>query len=215
MYINIDYYLKSSLLYSDLIFLAGIKQTKTEILEILTDDIISRFKTLELITSIKGKKDEDERLKIRLSEKGKEFMIKLSFEGAEDEETTTIKNWIISVYKNKDGGIVKNKTELGRRLQWFKTVTNIQGNFLAVLIQCAMQDTYNNSCGQTFYEYKKDNPRAMLSNLAENLFWTPESIYDKHKTLDKSPLYTYYEDNQQYIENIWKTNLDEDGNRRK
>nr|DAI89498.1 MAG TPA: hypothetical protein [Caudoviricetes sp.] len=215
MYINIDHYLKSGLLYSDLIFLVGIKQTNKEILETLTDDTISRFKELNLITSIKGKKGEDERLKIRLNEKGKELMIKLSFEGSEDEETTTIKNWIISVYKNKEGGIVKNKTELGRRLQWFKTVTNIQGNFLAVLIQCAMQDTYNNSCGQTFYEYKKDNPRAMLSNLAENLFWSPESIYDKHKTLDKSPLYTYFEDNKEYVEQVWKTNLDEDGNRRK
>lgn len=215
MYINIEHYLKSGLEFSDLIFLAGIKQTNKEILETLTDDIISRFKELNLITSIKGKKGEDECLKIRLSEQGKELMIKLSYEGSEDTETTTIKNWIISVYKNKEGGIVKNKTELGRRIQWFKTVTNIQGNFLAVLIQCAMQDTYNSSCGQTFYEYKKDNPRAMLSNLAENLLWTPESIYDKHKTLDKSPLYCYYEDNIDYIQQMWKTNLDEDGNRRK
>lgn len=215
MYINIEHYLKSGLLFSDLIFLAGIKQTNKEILETLTDDIISRFNELNLITSIKGKKGEDERLKIRLSDKGKDLMVKLSYEGSEDTETTTIKNWIISVYKNKEGGIVKNKTELGRRIQWFKTVTNIQGNFLAVLIQCAMQDTYNSSCGQTFYEYKKDNPRAMLSNLAENLLWTPESIYDKHKTLDKSPLYCYYEDNIDYIQQIWKTNLDEDGNRRK
>ena len=214
MYINIEHYLKSGLLFSDLIFLAGIKQTNKEILETLTDDIIIRFKELNLVTSIKGKKGEDERLKIRLSEQGKEFMIKLSYEGSEDVETTTTKNWIISVYKNKEGGIVKNKTELGRRIQWFKTVTNIQGNFLAVLIQCAMQDTYNNSCGQTFYEYKKDNPRAMLSNLAENLFYAPESIYDRHKTLDKSPLYTYYEDNKDYVQQVWKTNLDEDGNRK-
>lgn len=214
MYINIEVYKNSGLEYSDLIFLAGIKQIKPEILETLTDDIISRFKALELVTSIKGKRGEDERLKIRLSEKGKEFMIKLSYEGSADEETEKIKDWIISVYKNKDGGIVKNKTELGRRIQWFKTVTNIQGNFLAVLIQCAMQDTYNNSCGQTFYEYKKDNPRAMLSNLAENLFFTPESVFDKHKTLDKSPLYTYYEDNKDYVQEVWKTNLDEKGNRK-
>ena len=77
-----------------------------------------------------------------------------------------------------------------------------------------MQDTYDPECGQSFYDAKKYNPRLILSNLAENLFWMPQSHFDRHYTLDKSPLFTYYEDNQEYIKQVWNQLLDEDGSRK-
>ena len=214
MYINLSVLGKSGLEYSDLVFLAAIKQVDKDVLEKLTGDVFNRLEGLSLLTSIKGKKGDNPIYNIRLSEKGKKLMIDLSFEGAVDEESEKIRDWVVSVYKNKNGGIVKNKTELGRRIHWFKTITEIRGNFLAVLIQCVMQDTYDPECGQSFYDAKKDNSRLILSNLAENLFWMPQSHFDRHYTLDKSPLFTYYEDNQEYIKQVWNQLLNEDGSRK-
>ncbi len=214
MYINLSVLGKSGLEYSDLVFLAAIKQVDKDVLEKLTGDVFNRLEGLSLLTSIKGKKGDNPIYNIRLSEKGKKLMTDLSFEGAVDDESEKIRDWVVSVYKNKNGGIVKNKTELGRRIHWFKTVTEIKGNFLAVLIQCVMQDTYDPECGQSFYDAKKDNSRLILSNLAENLFWMPQSHFDRHYTLDKSPLFTYYEDNQEYIKQVWNQLLNEDGSRK-
>jgi hypothetical protein len=214
MYINLSVLGKSGLEYSDLVFLAAIKQMDKEVIDKLTGDTFNRLEQLSLLTSIKGKKGDNPIYNIRLSEKGKKLMTDLSFEGAVDDESEKIRDWVVSVYKNKNGGIVKNKTELGRRIHWFKTITDIRGNFLAVLIQCVMQDTYDPECGQSFYDAKKDNSRLILSNLAENLFWMPQSHFDRHYTLDKSPLFTYYEDNQDYIKQVWNQLLNEDGSRK-
>ena len=214
MYINLSVLGKSGLEYSDLVFLAAIKQVDKDVLEKLTGDVFNRLEGLSLLTSIKGKKGDNPIYNIRLSEKGKKLMTDLSFEGAVDDESEKIRDWVVSVYKNKNGGIVKNKTELGRRIHWFKTITEIKGNFLAVLIQCVMQDTYDPECGQSFYDAKKDNSRLILSNLAENLFWMPQSHFDRHYTLDKSPLFTYFEDNQEYIKQVWNQLLNEDGSRK-
>lgn len=214
MYINLSVLGKSGLEYSDLVFLAGIKQVDKEVLEKLTGDVFNRLEGLSLLTSIKGKKGDNPIYNVRLSDKGKKLMTDLSFEGAVDDESEKIRDWVVSVYKSKNGGIVKNKTELGRRIQWFKVITEIRGNFLAVLIQCVMQDTYDPECGQSFYDSKKYNPRLILSNLAENLFWMPQSHFDRHYTLDKSPLFTYYEDNQEYIKQVWNQLLDEGGIRK-
>lgn len=208
MYLNFNVY-PEQLLPCDLYYLLVIKLVKTDIN--IPEDVLSRFETLSLTKMIKGKGKEEERLKLRLSDKGKDLLVKLSYEGSGDEESQKLSEWLIGIYKSKSGGIVKNKAEVLRRLHWFKMNTQIWGNRLAVLLQCAISDSYNPESGESFYEFKKVNPRAILSNLCDNLLWKPESIHDKHKTLDKSPLYTYYEDNKEYIENIWKTKLNGDG----
>jgi DNA-binding MarR family transcriptional regulator len=211
MYINFNIYKKHNLTPEYLIQLLAVKQKQTEEINI---DVLGRFEELGYISYTKGKKNQDIRELVRLSDKGKKLLTDLSFEGAVDEESEKIRDWVVSVYKNKNGGIVKNKTELGRRIHWFKTITDIRGNFLAVLIQCVMQDTYDPECGQSFYDAKKDNSRLILSNLAENLFWMPQSHFDRHYTLDKSPLFTYFEDNQDYIKQVWNQLLNEDGSRK-
>lgn len=211
MFINFNIYKKYNLTPEYLIQLLAVKQKQTE--EINTD-VLGRFEELGYVSYTKGKKNQDIRELVRLSDKGKKLLTDLSFEGAVDDESEKIRDWVVSVYKNKNGGIVKNKTELGRRIHWFKTITEIKGNFLAVLIQCVMQDTYDPECGQSFYDAKKDNPRLILSNLAENLFFSQQSHFDKHYTLDKSPLFTYYEDNQEYIKQVWNQLLNEDGSRK-
>lgn len=206
MYINFPLLEKSGLQNYDLVFLAAIKQTETEfLLKNLTESDYNRFKELSLVKHIKiKKKDEHPYISLRLEKKAEELLINLSFEGAVDEETEILINWLINVYKSKSGGIIKNKTEIKRRCQWFKTITNITENKLAVLLQCFIQDTYNEQDGLTVKEFMEQNPRGVLNNMLDNLFFSPTSVFDKHYTLDKSPLYNYFTDNQEYVENIWR-----------
>lgn len=206
MYINLKVFENSGLQFADLVFLCAISQRESEFLiDNLTDDCFKRLEALSLLTNVKSKKkDEHPHISLRLSERGKQLLVALSYEGAVDSETNILADWLINIYKTKSGGIVKNKTEVKRRIQWFKTATQIKGNKLAALLQCFMQDTYNEQEGLSVKEFMEYNPRGVLSNMLDNVCWSPTSLYDKHKTLDKSPLWTYYEDNQEYINQVWQ-----------
>ena len=207
MYLNISVFTKSNLQFSDLVFLAAINQTETDwLIENLNEDVYRRFSAFSLITHIKQKsKKEHLYTSLRLSEQGKSLLVNLSYEGAVDSETDIIADWLINIYKSKSGGIVKNKTEIKRRIQWFKTATQIKGNRLAVLLQCFMQDTYNEQEGLTVKEFMEQNSRGVLSNMLDNVCFNPTSVFDKHKTLDKSPLWQYYEENIEYINKVWES----------
>ena len=207
MYLNISVFTKSNLQFSDLVFLAAINQTETDwLIENLNEDVYRRFSAFSLITHIKQKsKKEHLYTSLRISEVGAKFLADISYEGAVDSETEVIADWLINIYKAKSGGIVKNKTEIKRRIQWFKTVTQIKGNKLAVLLQSFLQDTYNEQDGLTVKEFMEQNSRGVLSNMLDNVCWNPTSLYDKHKTLDKSPLWQYYEENIEYINKVWES----------
>ena len=207
MYLNISVFTKSNLQFSDLVFLAAINQTETDwLIENLNEDVYNRFNELSLIKHIKQKsKKEHLYTSLRISEVGAKFLADISYEGAVDSETEVIADWLINIYKAKSGGIVKNKTEIKRRIQWFKTATQIKGNKLAVLLQSFLQDTYNEQEGLTVKEFMEQNSRGVLSNMLDNVCWNPTSLYDKHKTLDKSPLWQYYEENIEYINKVWES----------
>ena len=207
MYLNISVFTKSNLQFSDLVFLAAINQTETDwLIEILNEDVYNHFNELSLIKHIKQKsKKEHLYTSLRLSEQGKSLLVNLSYEGAVDSETDIIADWLINIYKAKSGGIVKNKTEIKRRIHWFKTATQIKGNKLAVLLQSFLQDTYNEQDGLTVKEFMEQNPRGVLSNMLDNVCFNPTSVFDKHKTLDKSPLWQYYEENIEYINKVWES----------
>lgn len=207
MYLNISVFTKSNLQFSDLVFLAAINQTETDwLIESLNEDVYNRFNELSLIKHIKQKsKKEHLYTSLRLSEQGKSLLVNLSYEGAVDSETEVIADWLINIYKAKSGGIVKNKTEIKRRIQWFKTATQIKGNKLAVLLQSFLQDTYNEQDGLTVKEFMEQNSRGVLSNMLDNVCFNPTSVFDKHKTLDKSPLWQYYEENIEYINKVWES----------
>ena len=205
MYINFEI-IKDGLFLGDVELLTAIKQKQTDWLaKHLKEEVLERFKQDGLVDVLQSKKKDSMYWEgLKLTDTGKKFLMNLSFEGVADEESKTLAAWVINEYKGKEGGIVKNKQEVLRRLHWFKTITQIRGNRLAVLIQCAIADTYSQDKGSSFKDYKRDNPRAMLSNMADNLFWSPTSIHDKNKTVDKSPLYNYFESNQEYIEKVWE-----------
>ena len=207
MYLNISVFTKSNLQFSDLVFLAAINQTETDwLIENLNEDVYRRFSAFSLITHIKQKsKKEHLYTSLRISEVGAKFLADISYEGAVDSETEVIADWLINIYKAKSGGIVKNKTEIKRRIHWFKTATQIKGNKLAVLLQSFLQDTYNEQDGLTVKEFMEQNSRGVLSNMLDNVCFNPTSVFDKHKTLDKSPLWQYYEENIEYINKVWES----------
>jgi hypothetical protein len=206
MYVNLAVLGKSGLEYSDLVFLAGINQTETEwLIENFKESDYERFERLNLIKHVKGKKSDHLYVTVRVSDIAKKLLADLSYEGSADKEAEILADWIINIYKSKSGGIVKNKTEIKRRIQWFKTITQIKENKLAILLQCFMQDTYNENDGLSVKEFMEQNKRGVLSNMCDNICWNPTSLYDKHKTLDKSPLWQYYEDNLEYINQVWKS----------
>ena len=207
MYLNISVFTKSNLQFSDLVFLAAINQTETNwLIESLNEDVYNRFNELSLIKHIKQKSNKEHLYtSLRISEVGAKFLADISYEGAVDSETEVIADWLINIYKAKSGGIVKNKTEIKRRIQWFKTATQIKGNKLAVLLQSFLQDTYNEQDGLTVKEFMEQNPRGVLSNMLDNVCFNPTSVFDKHKTLDKSPLWQYYEENIEYINKVWES----------
>ena len=207
MYLNISVFTKSNLQFSDLVFLAAINQTETDwLIENLNEDVYRRFSAFSLIKHIKQKsKKEHLYTSLRISEVGAKFLADISYEGAVDSETEVIADWLINIYKAKSGGIVKNKTEIKRRIHWFKTVTQIKGNKLAVLLQSFLQDTYNEQDGLTVKEFMEQNSRGVLSNMLDNVCFNPTSVFDKHKTLDKSPLWQYYEENIEYINKVWES----------
>ena len=213
MYINLDLFYNSELSPDQLLQLVCIKQKRVEH---INEAFLEEFEANGLISYVKAKNKSQNRLElVRLSKEGENFLNRLSFVGAEDEETKILAQWIIKEYKERDGGFVKNKAELSRRIKWFKETTEIKGNKLALLLRLAMRDTYSNDVGMSFNEYKKQNPRAILSNCAENLFWTPPNLFSRHYSLSESVLYTYFEDNEQYVRAVWDKNLDENGNTKK
>lgn len=215
MYINLQQTVKK-LKRGQLELLIAIKQVNLEyLLEELTEEDLKYFEGLGFIDRIKAKKkDEHPYTSIRLSPQAKQFLINCSFEGAPDEQTEAIVKWLIPIYKGKSGGIVKNKKEITRRVHWFKTVTGITGNYLAVLLNSFIENTFDPSTGDTIFEFKEKNPRGVLSNMLDNVCWSPPNMMAKHYTLADSPLFTYYEDNEEYIKDIWDKVLDENGNKK-
>lgn len=140
------------------------------------------------------KKGASNESKVRLNKKGKELLIKLVTSSV-DEDTEKIAEWVKKVYKKKNNGIVKNYKELCRRISWFSDITNIKQNELALLIQSFISNTYDPDCGMSIEEAKKNNPFLVLSNIAENVFWSQKDVFSKHYSLDDSPLWQFYEDN--------------------
>lgn len=201
MYANfniLDKFLKEFKL-EDLFFILAVKQQDQENIEEYRGYNQSKLLDLKYLKTIKNGE-------LRLDKKGTEFLRDLGKSDKISEDTEKLSLWLIELYKGREDGIVKNKQEVRRRAQWFSDETGIFQNRLAVLLQCFMQDCYTKESGLTIQEFKEQNPRMCMNNMLDNLFFKPETVFDKHYTLAKSPLNNYFEDNQQYIEEVWRKN---------
>lgn len=196
---NLDKFLKE-FKTEDLFYILAVKQQDQENIEEYYS-LNTNQKLLELKYLKQLKNGE-----LRLDKKGTEFLRDLGKSDEITDDTEKLSLWLIDLYKGREDGIVKNKQEIRRKLQWFSDQTGIYNNRLAVLLRCFMQDCYTKESGLTIQEFKEQNPRMCMNNMLDNLFFKPESMFDKHYTLSKSPLNNYFEDNQKYIEEVWRKN---------
>ena len=204
---NLDVFFKSKITAEEFILLSVIQQNsggnQKEKLEEINDD----YKSLEdkgFVKFVKAKnKTQSIHELIRLDKKGSKLLVDL-FTYSPEEDTEKIISWIETTYKSM-GKFIKNRKEACRRCEFFSKSTGIEKNKLAFLLQTFMQNVYNPDIhGDNFREAKKQNPNLVLSNQVENIFWTPKDIFSKHYSLDNSPLYTFYLDNEEFFNTHFK-----------
>lgn len=201
MYINFNKLHRSEITLEQLFLMCAVQQREPqEILDMYYDEeVVQEFLERGFFKRLK-KGD------LRIDTKGTKFLKEVSSSGVISIETEVIVDWLIKVYKSRNGA-VKNKKETQRRCQWFSDETGIKGNKLAILLKSFIQDVYQSDLGQTIEEARKDNPRLQLSILTDNIFWNPPNNFARNYTLDNSPLWNYYDEYTEYIKEQWKTNL--------
>lgn len=176
------------------------------------DDSIIKFSEKGWIHQIKGKKTDSELAKLRTTKKGRDLLINLQKDEDYEEQDKVLAEWIEGVYASRPNYIKSNKEELKRRLCWFRYETGIHKNELGSLLKIFIMNSYvddpddKRPFSERFREFKNDNPRAVISNKTENIIWTPPDRYSKYYSLEHSPLWNFYKDNEEYVEKMWQKN---------
>lgn len=216
MYLNFDRILRhEGMTPQSLLLLQAIHQQRGAnnedyIAMLLEDDVLEDFLERGLVEK-KGKKGDSDLSKLRTSKKGVKFLLSLQKDQNFDDEDVVIAEWVEKVYKKRPNYVKSNMAELKRRLNWFKVETGIYRNELSALLNCFIQDSFvddysdKRPFNERFREFKEYNKRAQLSNKTENILFTPKDRYQRHCNLEQSPLWQYYQENQKYIEDKWKS----------
>ena len=202
---NLDVFFKSKITAENFILLSVIQQNsnggqRERLLELDSD-----YSSVSEYVKFVNRKNKTQTLHdlVRLDKKGSKLLVDL-FTYSPSEDTEKIISWIETTYKSM-GKFIKNRKEACRRCEFFSKSTGIEKNKLAFLLQTFMQNVYNPDIhGDNFREAKKQNPNLVLSNQVENIFWTPRDIFSKHYSLDNSPLYTFYLDNEEFFDTHFK-----------
>ena len=197
---NLDVFFKSKITAEDFVLLSVIQQNsnggqRERLLELDSD-----YSSVSEYVKFVNRKNKTQTLHdlVRLDKKGSKLLVDL-FTYSPSEDTEKIISWIETTYKSM-GKFIKNRKEACRRCEFFSKSTGIEKNKLAFLLQTFMQNVYNPDIhGDNFREAKKQNPNLVLSNQVENIFWQKENVFSKHYSLDNSPLYTFYLDNEEFF----------------
>ena len=202
---NLDVFFKSKITAEDFILLSVIQQNsnggqRERLLELDSD-----YSSVSEYVKFVNRKNKTQTLHdlVRLDKKGSKLLVDL-FTYSPSEDTEKIISWMEATYKSM-GKFIKNRKEACRRCEFFSKSTGIEKNKLAFLLQTFMQNVYNPDIhGDNFREAKKQNPNLVLSNQVENIFWQKENVFSKHYSLDNSPLYTFYLDNEEFFNTHFK-----------
>lgn len=201
MFINFEKFEKYGYTEEMIFLLCAIKNKALDYVKEKFETHRELFESKDLIKYVKKTKASQELFElVRIDKKGEKLLKDLSSSVSVSEDVEVLGNWVINYYKKRKGGIVTNKTETLRRLQWFSDETGLVKNSLAVLIKCFINDTYSPESGLTIEQAKEENPRLQLSNEAGNIFWKPRDRFARHYNLDDSPLYAYYTDFKDIIQ---------------
>lgn len=202
---NLDVFFKSKITAGDFILLSVIQQNSNGSQRERLLELDSDYSSISEYVKFVNRKNKTQTLHdiVRLDKKGNKLLVDL-FTYSPSEDTEKIISWIETTYKSM-GKFIKNRKEACRRCEFFSKSTGIEKNKLAFLLQTFMQNVYNPDIhGDNFREAKKQNPNLILSNQVENIFWQKENIFSKHYSLDNSPLYTFYLDNEEFFNTHFK-----------
>ncbi len=184
MYINLNVYKKNNLQPEDLYYIISIRQAEKEVLETLPQNVLDRFKGLDILTTIKGKKGDSEASKIRLSDKGKELFKDLT-EPEVEEQDKVIFNYLKKHYLDV-GKSVGNGIRTQRHLRDFRLQTGIEKNNLIRVILA-------------FLAENEDKSKQL-----EYILHYPKHAYDVKFNLDTSWLWNFYLQNKETLEKTFE-----------
>ena len=202
---NLDVFFKSKITAEDFVLLSVVQQNSNGSQRERLLELDSDYSSISEYVKFVNRKNKTQTLHdlVRLDKKGSKLLVDL-FTYSPSEDTEKIISWIEITYKSM-GKFIKNRKEACRRCEFFSKSTGIEKNKLAFLLQTFMQNVYNPDIhGDNFREAKKQNPNLVLSNQVENIFWQKENIFSKHYSLDNSPLYTFYLDNEEFFNTHFK-----------
>jgi len=196
MYINFDSFFRSELEPSDIYYLVAAKQVEKRVLETLPDDVLKRLEESSLVTYIKGKANEDVRLKLRLSNKGKKLLNTILTEPIASDEEDKLFTWLSNYYieKNKEIG---NPNRVKKYLAWFKHETGIQKNNLVKLFIDFLKDEYVDEASKVL-EFTLFYPKKFTSDRGKTI------CYEAKPDIHDSWLYKHYLKNKERLDNSFE-----------
>lgn len=186
MYINHKYLRDSDLTWQDVYALQLVKQGDGVHLSKQEYEDLLEFGYLTLI---KGKKSDLESQKLRLSERGKEFLENLE-EAEVTDEDLTIFEWLCAIYKNLGKEIGSKKKTLSY-IKDFRVKSGIDKNKLASLCNSFVNN-------ENEMEY---------SNILQNVFYKPTNVYATRFSLEDSRLWKYYLKHEEEFKEEWKKEI--------
>ena len=172
MYINLSVLGKSGLEYSDLVFLAAIKQTDKEwLIENFKDSDYERFERLSIIKHIKQKsKKEHLYTSLRISEVGKQLISELE-EAPIEEEDKTVFEWLKNYYLKAEKEI-GNGAKTQRHIRDFRIKSGIQKNNLIKLVLDFLAENEERSKKLEYIWYYPKTAFATRFDLEESWLWS-------------------------------------------
>lgn len=192
MHINFKIYQKHNLTPELLIQLIAIKQKEVSV---INTDVLSHFEEIGYISYIKGKKDQDKRELVRLSDKGKKLLRELTTDSKDwTHIEETLFDWLSTYYqvRNKQVG---NPNRVKKLLRWFSLESGLEKNDLVILISdfLASDEVEDNS---KVLEYCLFYPKKFTTDGGKSIaFEAKPDIFD-------SWLYKYYQQNKEKIDKL-------------
>ena len=166
MFINFNIYKKHNLTPEYLIQLLAVKQKQTE--EINTD-VLGRFEELGYVTYTKGKKNQDIRELVRLSDKGKKLLTELE-EAETEEQDKTVFEWLKNYYLKADKEIGNGAKTL-RHIRDFRVKSGIEKNNLIKLVLDFLAENEERSKKLEYIWYYPKTAFATKFDLEESWLW--------------------------------------------
>lgn len=191
MYINTDnlFKLPNPLMLPLLLVLkqAHKKDMSEKIAALISDDNeIQEMADKGYIKYIKGTAKQTSLQKMRLGQKGTDFLNTLDEPDVEDQDVK-IFDWLAGIYKSKDKKIGNGK-KTKRLIASFREKSGIEKNHLAYLCNA----------------FINDEAQQEWSFMLEYVFWKPKNIFQTKFVLEDSRLWRYYNDNKEYFDKQFK-----------